>query len=84
MPRTSKSSPSPKDQIPEDWNYEQTLSEIEIITQQLETGELPLAEVFEQFASAVSALQQCDRFLQEKQTQASLLIETLVGDGTSE
>ncbi|MEL7356722.1 MAG: exodeoxyribonuclease VII small subunit [Cyanobacteria bacterium J06560_6] len=89
MPRTSKSAPSPKDQIPkdqlpEDWSYEQTLSEIETITQQLETGELPLAEVFEQFASAVNALQQCDRFLQEKQTQATLLIETLVGEDAAE
>ena len=66
--------------LPENWSYEQTLSQIETITHQLETGELPLAEVFEQFSEAVTALQQCDRFLQDKQKQASLLIETLVGD----
>ncbi|MGD1896909.1 MAG: exodeoxyribonuclease VII small subunit [Phormidesmis sp.] len=75
MPRTKKPAP-----LPEDWNYEQTLSRIETITHQLETGELPLAEVFEQFSEAVGALQQCDRFLQEKQAQASLMVETLVGD----
>lgn len=66
--------------LPKDWSYEQTLSQIETITHQLETGELPLADVFEQFSEAVTALQQCDRFLQEKQKQASLLIETLVSD----
>mgnify|MGYP001794821594 CR=1 FL=1 len=75
MPRTKKPAP-----LPEAWNYEQTLSRIETITHQLETGELPLAEVFEQFSEAVGALQQCDRFLQEKQAQASLMVETLVGD----
>ena len=66
--------------LPDDWSYEDTLSKIEDITAQLETGELPLADVFEQFAEAVGSLQQCDQFLQAKQTQASLLIETLVGE----
>ncbi len=75
MPRAKKT-PTP----PENWSYEDTLARIETITGQLETGELPLAEVFEQFSAAVTALQQCDQFLQSKQQQASLLIETLVGD----
>ncbi len=75
MPRPKKT-PS----LPEDWNYEATLRRIEVITNQLETGELPLAEVFDQFSEAVGALQQCDQFLQQKQQQASLLIETLVDD----
>ena len=79
MPRKSKPAP-----LPDDWSYEETLREIEAITHQLESGELPLAKVFEQFSSAVTALQQCDRFLQEKQAQASLLIETLVGDDSEE
>lgn len=75
MPRSSKSSPS----LPKDWSYEETLIRIEAIANQLETGELPLADVFEQFEEAVGALQQCDQFLQSKQKQASLLIEQLVG-----
>lgn len=79
MPRQPKP-PS----LPDDWNYETALVRIEAITQQLESGDLPLAEVFDQFAEAVSALQQCDCFLQEKQTQAALLIETLVGDDPPE
>lgn len=73
MPRAKKT-PA----LPDDWSYEDTLGRIEAITGQLETGDLPLADVFEQFAEAVGALQQCDQFLQTKQQQASLLIETLV------
>ena len=85
MARTAQSSsksPSSKpssSKLPKDWNYEETLVRIETITNQLEAGELPLADVFEQFEEAVGALQQCDRFLQAKQKQASLLIETLAG-----
>ncbi|NJM96593.1 MAG: exodeoxyribonuclease VII small subunit [Phormidesmis sp. RL_2_1] len=75
MPRTKK---SPK--LPDDWNYESTLDRIETITNQLENGDLPLAEVCQQFSEAISAMQQCDQFLQAKQQEASLLIETLVGD----
>ena len=82
---TPLNAPSPTElDRPDDWSYEQTLSRIESITHQLETGELPLAEVFSQFSEAVTALQQCDRFLQEKQSQASLLIETLVGEDENE
>ena len=75
MPRTPK-----KPILPDDWRYEDTLDRIEVITRQLETGDLPLADVFDQFAEAVGALQQCDQFLKAKQTQAQLLIETLVED----
>lgn len=75
MPRAKKT-PA----LPADWSYEATLSRIETITNQLETGELPLETVFKQFTEAVSALQQCDQFLQSKQQSAALLIETLVGE----
>ncbi len=75
MPRTPK-----KPVLPDDWCYEDTLGRIEAITHQLETGELSLADIFDQFAEAVGALQQCDQFLKDKQAQAQLLIETLVKD----
>lgn len=72
--------PSPKKvpALPKDWSYEDTLARIEDITAQLETGDMPLADVFEQFAAAVGSLKQCDQFLQDKQKEATLLIETLV------
>jgi exodeoxyribonuclease VII small subunit len=59
------------------WNYEGTVAQIEAIVTQLERGDLPLAEVFEKFEAAVSQLRQCETFLQAKQKQADLLIETL-------
>lgn len=69
MPRAKKSA--------ETWNYETSVEQIEAIITDLETGELPLADVFEQFEKAVAELKKCDGFLQEKQQQAQLLIETL-------
>jgi exodeoxyribonuclease VII small subunit len=72
--------PKRKSTVPSDWSYEAATEQVETIIDQLETGNLPLAEVFEQFTQAVAQLQQCDRFLKEKQTQAQLLIETLSED----
>ena len=63
--------------FPDDWNYEATVAQVERIIKQVEAGELELAEVFEQFAAAVQYLHQCEVFLQERQQQMDLLIETL-------
>lgn len=66
-------SPTPS----KEWSYEETIHKIEATVTQLEQGELPLSTVFEQFEQAVAHLQQCEAFLQAKQAQADLLIETL-------
>jgi len=63
--------------LPEDWKYETAVEAVEAIVERLETGELELGEVFEQFQQAVQSLGQCEQFLQEKQSQVELLIETL-------
>jgi exodeoxyribonuclease VII small subunit len=63
--------------LPEDWKYETAVEVVEAIVERLETGELDLGEVFEQFQQAVQSLGQCEQFLQEKQSQVELLIETL-------
>ena len=62
------------------WSYEATVAKIEATVTRLEQGELPLAAVFEEFEQAVADLQQCESFLQARQEQVDLLIETL-GDG---
>ncbi len=69
--------PQPDSSLPAAWNYEATVAHIETIIEQIEAGKLELAEVFEQFATAVKYLRQCDAFLQERQQQMDLLIETL-------
>ncbi|MBT9313720.1 exodeoxyribonuclease VII small subunit [Leptothoe kymatousa] len=61
----------------DNWNYEASVDQVETIIAELETGDLPLAEIFQQFEKAVTELKKCDNFLQEKQQQAQLLIETL-------
>jgi exodeoxyribonuclease VII small subunit len=62
------------------WNYEAKVAEITEIVTRIETGELELAEVFTQFATAVEHLRECESFLQERQKQVDLLIETLKDD----
>ena len=54
--------------------------QVEAIMSRIESGELELADVFDQFASAVSYLRQCDLFLTQRQQQMDLLIETLTDD----
>ena len=63
--------------LSENWNYEATVDQVETIIKQIEAGELELAEVFDQFAAAVRHLRQCEAFLQQRQQQMDLIIETL-------
>lgn len=63
-----------------DWNYEATVAEVETIIHQIEMGELPVAELFDQFAVAVERLRQCETFLTRQQQQVDLLIETLLDE----
>ncbi|MBD2346236.1 exodeoxyribonuclease VII small subunit [Anabaena subtropica] len=60
-----------------DWNYEAKVAEIEAIISRIESGELELEAVFDQFAHAVEYLRQCETFLHQRQQQVDLLIETL-------
>lgn len=76
-PINSSNSDNPDFSLPQNWNYEATVAEVEMIIRQIEAGELSLAEVFEQFTTAVKYLNQCETFLQERQQKMDLLIETL-------
>jgi exodeoxyribonuclease VII small subunit len=73
----STSSNLPATTIQDSWNYEQTVQEIEATIARIESGDLDLAQVFDQFGSAVQQLQSCETFLAERQRQMDLLIETL-------
>lgn len=66
--------------VPDNWNYEATVAKAEAIIQQIESGELELAEVFDQFAVAAEYLRQCENFLTTRQKQVNLLIETLADE----
>ena len=63
-----------------DWNYEATVAQVESILSGIESGELDLADVFEQFSTAVRYLKQCEAFLAQRQKQVDLLIETLTDE----
>lgn len=76
-PISASSSNQADSSFPESWNYEATVAQVETIIKQIEAGELELVEVFDQFATAVKYLSQCEAFLQERQQQMDLLVETL-------
>lgn len=59
------------------WNYEKAVAEVEKIIARIEAGELELEEVFNSFTVAVEYLRQCETFLQQRQQQVDLMIETL-------
>lgn len=65
------------------WNYEATVAKVEKIINQIESGQLKLADVFEEFSTAVAYLRQCETFLAQKQQQMDLLIETLTHETDS-
>ena len=53
-------------------DYEAKVIGIEEIISRIETGELNLEEVFQQFAQAVESLQESQNFLQKQQQQVDL------------
>lgn len=59
------------------WVYEEAVAEVEAIVARIESGQLNLAQVFTEFATAVQQLQRCQTFLEQKQQEVDLLIETL-------
>lgn len=66
-----------RSKITNKWNYEDSVTQIEEIITQIESGNLPLEEVFTQFAIAVEQLNKCEAFLQKGQEKMNLLIEKL-------
>lgn len=64
----------------ENWNYEEAVAKVEEILAKIESGELELAAVFEEFSIAVEYLRECESFLNERQKQVDLLIETLTDE----
>ena len=62
---------------PNAWTYEEAVATVETIVANLESGQLPLAEVLTQFEQAVQTLQRCEAYLAAKRSQVDLLIETL-------
>jgi exodeoxyribonuclease VII small subunit len=69
-------SPAKRSKTP-DWNYEASVAQVEEILTLIESGNMGLSEVFEQFGVAVEHLKQCEAFLGDRRAQVELLIETL-------
>jgi exodeoxyribonuclease VII small subunit len=59
------------------WHYETAVANVEAIIADIETGQLDLATVFDQYTAAVEQLHRCEEFLKARQQQMELLIEDL-------
>ena len=63
--------------LPPDFDYEATVEQVEAIIAAIDSGTLPLEDVFEQFRCGVEQLRQCETFLGQGKEQMELVIETL-------
>ena len=61
-------------------DYEATIAAVEAAIAQIETGELPLEDVFARFEGAVAQLKDCEEFLQRGKDRMVLAIETLADE----
>jgi len=77
MVRKSAKSLEANESQAEAWTYEEAVAQVEAIVARIESGQLDLADVFTEFATAVKQLQRCQDFLEQKQQEVDLLIETL-------
>ncbi len=78
MPVQPQSLPEPDaNPLNEIGAYEAAIEKIEATLTRLERGDLPLMQIFQEFEEAVADLQACETFLQARQAQVDLLIETL-------
>ena len=62
---------------PDDWRYEAAVETVESIIKNIESGDMELAAIFDQFAIAVDHLHACETFLKQHRQQVDLLVETL-------
>ncbi len=59
------------------WHYETAISQVEMIIEKIERGDLDLDQIVAEFSRAAEILQACDAFLHSKRAQVELTIETL-------
>jgi exodeoxyribonuclease VII small subunit len=71
---------SRKPKTTETWNYEATVEKIDDILGLMESGNMSLNDIFEQFGVAETYLKECDRFLADQRSQVELLIEQLTDE----
>lgn len=57
--------------------YEAKIAKIESIIQNIETGKMPLEEVFKQYEIAGKLLKECELFLEQGKENMKLVIEEL-------
>ncbi len=62
---------------PNNWNYSEAIASVEEVIDKIESGDLALETVFEEFELAVEQVNQCEQFLNQGIEKMNLMIETL-------
>jgi exodeoxyribonuclease VII small subunit len=63
--------------LPPDFDYEATVEQVEAIIADIDSGTLPLEDVFEQFRLGVEQLRNCETFLTQGKEEMEIIVETL-------
>ena len=61
-------------------SYENAMTELEKLSDSLESGELTLDESLEVYAKAVDLIKLCNKKLQDTQKQMTVLVESFEGE----
>jgi exodeoxyribonuclease VII small subunit len=62
--------------------YEEIFEKLEKLVRELESGELPLAEILKKFEDAVAALKKCYQILDSAQKKIEILTKDSLGEVT--
>lgn len=60
--------------MPEDWNFEQGLTDLEAVVKELESGDIPLEKAIEVFERGVSLSDRCRKELEDAETRVEILL----------
>jgi exodeoxyribonuclease VII small subunit len=66
--------------MPEDWNFEQGLTDLESVVKELESGDLPLEKAIQVFERGVTLSDRCRKELEDAETRVEILLKR--GDKT--
>jgi exodeoxyribonuclease VII small subunit len=63
------------EESPADWNFEQGLTDLELVVKELESGDLPLEKAIQTFERGVTLSERCRKELEDAETRVEILLK---------
>jgi exodeoxyribonuclease VII small subunit len=63
------------EESPADWNFEQGLTDLELVVKELESGDLPLEKAIQIFERGVTLSERCRKELEDAETRVEILLK---------